>query len=199
MEDNFEKLLSDRVTALKKFIRKDINYSNYINEKMYTNQHILIIDPNFIRFSEENRVIDKKKEYAKFEEFNKIKEKLATLNQLEWNTKIVPKSMFKDWVKELKRMTMDQIKIYPNGEFKIFDKFGHWKWSIEGKSEVFEGIDFECDNKLFQNVLNYFIAVGSNEVTIKSNKEFMVISNDGGVKIFICGVLLAEYSYNLWK
>lgn len=199
MEDNFAKILSKRITALKKFTRKDVPYSNYINEKFYTNQHILIMDSAFMRFSDEARILDKKNQYSTFLEFDKIKEKLSNYDYDSCCIKKIPKAEFKDFVKNLKRMTMEQIKINPDGSFRIYDQYGYPKWNIEGQCEIFEDINFECDNKLFQNVLNYLLEIGSEEVTIKSNKEFMAISNDGGVKIFICGVMLAEYEYKLWK
>ena len=199
MEDNFKKLLEKRETALKKFVRKDKPYSNFINENFYTNQFILIIDPMFMRFSESDRVIEKKYEYSRFTEFEKVKKKISEYDYDNCSTKVFQKGVFKEFVKELKKMSMDQIKILPNGDFKLFDQYGYWKWNIQGHSDVFENINFECDNKLFQNVLNYFIATGHEEVTIKSNKDFMVITSDGGVKVFICSVLLAEFENNLWK
>lgn len=97
MEDNFKKLLEKRETALKKFVRKDKPYSNFINENFYTNQFILIIDPMFMRFSESDRVIEKNMNIQDLQSLKKLRKKYQNMIMIT----VVPRFFKKVYLKNL--------------------------------------------------------------------------------------------------
>lgn len=182
-------LLKSRITALKRFKIKDCDESNYINSGFYTNKIIFIVDPFLSNIDEEQRVFDSSSEYKALD--RELIKKLENFNSdnRNYREKIFDKSSFKTLVTELKKFGMEQIRIHPDGTFECYDKTGHLKWEINGKWEGFKDLELDCDNKIFQDILNYMIAAKVIEIKIKTDKKFLLVEGTGGIKALYRGTI----------
>lgn len=198
-DTGLEKQLGERKTALKKFTRKGVGYSNYIHEKFYTNQYIVIVDPFFQRIqNEKDRTLDIKKESEKLERsIGSFIEKFKVGN---YSEKVLDKVSFKEFETEMKKISLDQLEVIEDGNFRAYDTTGRLRWDIYGKTEFLEGIKLNMGLALFKNILNYLKTVGSDEVKIRTFKDKAIFVNNNGVRIYLGGVIFEEKAVNTqWK
>lgn len=191
MADKLAPNLENRIKAIKKLINKD-PISNYINNGFYTNGYILIKDSELSYIPNENKIL-KNAPYTKLLNTSEIMDKIKKFEEIKYMERKMDKTEFNKFYEELKRFGFQQIKI-KNGQFMLFDSEGHFKWQCRGYTEVFKNMFLQFDYKLFLNVMNYISEIKATDITLLTNKTYMMIKATAGasVTIYARGVRLEE-------
>lgn len=193
------KQLESRIKVLKKLINK-FPESNYINNGFYTNNYIYIKDDMLIEIPKECRIIDQKKDNKKILNKVELEEELKIFKAKKYSIKKISKQEFTKFFTDLKRFNFEQIKI-KDGNFILFDNTGHIKWKCRGYTEYLKNINLEFDFKMLLNIFNYISEIGADDISIYSNKTFLVIKcrAQSIITIYARGVVLEEINENSFK
>lgn len=184
-----DKMIDDKIKFLKKFYEND--KSNYINKGFFTNGFIFITDKLFEDIPDELRIIDSKKEYEKIEITKEQLNILENFKQIKFIEKKFNKKELKDFLSELKKLSLEQIQII-NGKFRWFDNLGYHKFKCVGEGEIFKNIILDFNTEMFKNILGYFELNGSTEMTLYTNKTFLMMKSIDGITIYARGVNLTK-------
>lgn len=185
-----DKLIKEKIKNLKKF--KLNKKSNYINKGFFTNGFVFVKDRALEDLNDELRVIDPGSDFEKTELTEEMLKKLDEFSKIDFCKKEFTKSSLKKFLKEFKKISLEQIQILPNGKFRWFDDLGNQKFKCVGEADIFKDIYLEFDNKMFRNIIEYFEDSESNEITLYTNRTFLLMKSIEGITIYARGVNLAK-------
>lgn len=175
--------------ALSKFVN-DFPESRYINNGFYTNKNIFIKNAGFSEIPNEFKVL--KEPYSKLLNIKEVEDKFINdFKNKKYIVRKMDRSEFKKFYLEIKRFGFEQIRIV-NGKFKLYDEYGHSKWSMTGQSEELKNFLLDFDYKLFKDILYAINELNPIEVKFFSYKTYLIIKliAKESITIYARGVIL---------